>query len=135
MPIDTIVDSPPIPVMYVAGDKSKPIGEQAPQAIDELENAMPSLQGSKFFGLVVDGEYRACVRINADEQPQGVNYPKFTIPGGRYVHRRLVDWNHEVELIGQTVSDLMSRPDYDSTRHVIEHYRSHTEIVIRVPVV
>jgi hypothetical protein len=30
---------------------------------------------------------------------------------------------------------LISRPDHDPTRYVIEHYRSHTEVVIRVPVI
>ena len=111
-----------------------PIAEQAPRAVDELESSIPSLQGSKFFGVVVDGQYRACVRQAADNKTNFVDYPTFTIPGGRYVHRRLVDWDHKVELIGQAVDELISRTDYDSTRYVIEHYRSHTEIVIRVPV-
>jgi hypothetical protein len=134
MPVDTIVESAPIHVTYAAGDKSKPISEQAPQAVDELEATMPSLQGSKFFGVVVEGEYRACVRIEPNHELSTLNYPTFTIPGGRYVHRRLIDWDHEVELIGATVDELITRPDYYPGRYVIEHYRSHTEIVIRVPV-
>jgi hypothetical protein len=135
MPVDTIVSSAPIPVFYVAGDSAKPISEQAPQAVDELEALMPSLQGSKFFGVVVDGEYRACVRQTPENSAIFAERSEFVIPGGRYIHRRLIDWNHQVELIDQTVNELMARPDYDPTRYVMEHYRSHTEIVIRVPVV
>lgn len=135
MPVDTIVSSDSIPVFYVAGDKTKPIPEQAPSVVDELEAMMPSLQGAKFFGVVVDGEYRACVRQSPENSAIFADRSTFIIPGGRYVHRRLIDWNHQVKLIGQTVNELMSRPDYDPTRYVLEHYRSHTEIVIRVPVV
>jgi hypothetical protein len=135
MPTDTTIDTPSILVTCVAGDKSKPISEQAPAAVDELETAMPTLQGIKFFGVVVDGEYRACVRVNQNNELGTMGYPPFTIPGGRYVHRQLIDWDHDIESIGQTVDELLMRPDYDSTRYVIEHYRSHTEIVIRVPVV
>ena len=134
MPIDTIVNSPAIPVMYVAGDSSKPINEQAPLAVEQLESSMTSLRGKKFYGVVVDGEYRACVRVNSGEDPELRKYLSFTIPGGRYVHRRLVDWDHQVELIGRSVNQLIARPDYDSSRPVIEFYRSDTELVIRVPV-
>ncbi len=134
MPIDTIVDSPPVLVMYVAGDRSMPISEQAPIAVERLESSLTSLRGKKFYGVVVDGEYRACVRVSSDEEIDHRTYLSFTIPGGRYVHRRLVDWDHQVELIGQSVNELIARGDYDSSRPVIEFYRSRSELVIRVPV-
>ena len=82
MQIDTIVDSPPSPVMYVAGDRSRPIGEQAPAAVDELETSLSSLRARKFYGVVVDGEYRACVRVRSDEDINNLKYPSFTISGG-----------------------------------------------------
>lgn len=135
MPVDTIVDSPPIRVMYVAGDRSKPINEQAPLAVEQLESSLTSLRGKKFYGVVVDGEYRACVRVSSDEDINRRKYLSFTILGGRYVHRRLVDWDHQVELIGRSVNELIARPDYDLSRPVIEFYRSHTELVIRVPII
>ena len=97
---------------------------------------MPTLVGQKFFGVVVDGEYRACVRVDPNSSnKEFTQFTEFTIPGGRYVHRRLVDWDHDVGLLLQAVEELMARSDYDPTRYVIEHYRSHTEVVIRVPVV
>jgi len=87
MPIDTIVDSAPISVRYVPGESTKPIGEQAPRAVEKLEAAMPSLHGSKFFGVVVEGEYRACVRRDTENDSSLSKLAQFDIPGGRYVHR------------------------------------------------
>ena len=135
MPTDTIVESKEIQVAYVAGDSARSIAEQAPKAVDELELAIPTLVGNKFYGIVVEGEYRACVQIDGSSDNDSIeSLPKFTIPSGRYVHRRLVDWNHNVELLLKTVEELMARTDHDPSRFVIEHYRSHTEVVIRVPV-
>ncbi|MBT3994821.1 MAG: hypothetical protein HOF01_03390 [Chloroflexi bacterium] len=135
MPTDTIVESKEIQVTYVAGNSARSIAEQAPKAVDELELAIPTLVGNKFYGIVVEGEYRACVKIDEFSDSEFVDsLPKFEIPGGRYVHRRLVDWNHNVELLVETVEELTSRADHDPSRFVIEYYRSHTEVVIRVPV-
>ncbi len=135
MPIDTIVESDPISVRYIPRDRTKSIGEQAPQAVEELEAAMPSLQGSKFFGVVVEGEYRACVRQDTKNDSPLSKFAQFDISGGRYVHRRLVNWDHNIELLVQAVEELCTRSDFDPTRYVIEHYRSHTEVVIRVTVI
>lgn len=135
MPTDAIVDSENIQVAYIPGDSSRPIAEQAPKAVDELESIIPTLVGKKFFGVVVEGEYRACVQIDGTSDNEFVDsLAKFTIPSGRYVHRRLVDWDHNVELLQATVAELTARADHDPSRFVIEHYRSHTEVVIRVPV-
>lgn len=134
MPVDTVVDSSPIEVKYVAGDKNKPISDQAPVAMEQLESSFTSLRGERFYGVVVDGEYRACVGVRPDNENEALNLPSFTVPGGRYVHRKLADWDNDVGLIGRSVNELISRPDYDANRPVIEFYRSHTELVIRVPV-
>ena len=40
MPTDTIVESNEIQVAYVAGDRARPVAEQAPKAVDELELAL-----------------------------------------------------------------------------------------------
>ncbi len=134
-PRDTIVESPPVEVLYVAGDSTRPIAEQAPLAVERLESSLTSLRGKKFYGVVVDGEYRACVQVNSDADIAELDYPKYVVPGGRYVHRRLVDWDQQVELIGQSVAELCDRVDFDPSRPVIEFYRSHSELVIKVPVI
>ncbi|MBW1709055.1 MAG: hypothetical protein JRJ73_04120 [Deltaproteobacteria bacterium] len=65
MPRDTFVTIDDIPVMYVAGEKGRPIPEQAPEAFRELEAKLPSLKGRKFYGVEFAGEYRACAAILA----------------------------------------------------------------------
>ena len=134
MPSDTVVETPGIKVMYVAGDRHQPIPVQAPRALHLLEASLPCLRGRKIYGVVFDSEYRACATIHPDDDMSSLPHPTFTIPGGRYVHRRLPDWGHRTEMIGPIVEELSARPDYDSSRPVIEFYRSHNEPVIRVPV-
>jgi hypothetical protein len=45
-----------------------------------------------------------------------------------------LDWEKHPDAIGEAVDELCARSDYDPSRPVIEFYRSHTELVIRVPV-
>jgi hypothetical protein len=45
-----------------------------------------------------------------------------------------LDWEKHPDAIGEAVDELCARRDYDPSRPVIEFYRSHTELVIRVPV-
>ncbi len=134
MPTDTVVEAPSIRVMYVAGDRHESIPVQAPRELHQLETSLPSLRGRKFYGVVSDGEYKACATIRPDHDMSSLPHPTFTIPGGLYVHRRLPDWGHQTGVIGQIVEELFARPDHDSSRPVIEFYRSHRELVIRVPV-
>lgn len=130
----SIVESTEIAVVYVAGDANQPIPAQAPLAFSRLEQSLSSLHGRRFFGVALAGEYRACVAIGGQDDLESLPHPSYTIPGGRYIHRRLKNWGEKVELIGQTVEQLMSRSDYDPSRPVVEVYRSHTDLVVRVPV-
>lgn len=134
MPTDTIVESSSIEAMYVAGDGNEPNPVQAPKVFQELEASLPTLRGRKFYGLVFDGEYKACVELNAGHDASTLPFPTLTIPGGRYVHRRMPDWEKHPHAIGEAVDELCTRSDYDPSRPVIEFYRSHTTLVIRVPV-
>ena len=63
MPTDTIVTLQDTTVMYVAGEKGKPIAEQAPQVMKDLEARLTSLTGRKFYGVVLGNEIpRVCHR-------------------------------------------------------------------------
>ncbi len=134
MPAGTAIDVPAIPVTYVAGDRSQPIGVQAPEAFARLEGMIPSLRHRKFYGVVIDSEYRACVAIQdnsaGDEQPQA----QFTIPAGRYFAQRLTGFVSDPSMIGQAVDELISNLDHDPTRPVVEFYRGHDDLSIRIPV-
>ncbi len=134
MPPDTIVTVRDIAVMYVAGETGKPIAEQAPKAFKELEAKLSSLKGRKFYGVVLGDEYRACVAIDANDDPLSLPHPTWTLPGGRYVRRRIPNWEDNLHLIGVTCETLSGRSDFDPSRPCIEYYRSQTELLVMVPV-
>jgi hypothetical protein len=131
--IDTIVIIEPIPVMYVSGKKGAPVPEQAPEAFAQLEAGLSSLKGKKFYGAIIGDEYRACVGIDAHSE-QSLPYPKWTIPGGGYVRRKIPNWEVNLHLIGPIFEDLCQRPDVDFSRPFIEYYRSRKELFLMVPV-
>ena len=129
---DSIVEIEPVEVIFARGRKGAPIPEQAPAAFDALEAQLPTLKRKRFYGAVIDGEYRACVAI--DDDSQGLDLPRWVIPGGRYAMRKIPDWETVRDSIGLTVSELQSRPDLDRSRPVIEFYRSQAELRILAPV-
>jgi hypothetical protein len=134
MSIDTIVIVPDTTVMYVAGVVGKPIAEQAPNAFTELEAKLSSLTGRKFYGVVLGDEYRACVAIGPNDDSLSLPHPTWTLPGGRYVRRRVRNWEANLHLIGLTCQTLRQRSDFDPSRPIIEYYRSQKELFVLVPV-
>ena len=134
MPADTIVTMPDIPVMYVAGETGRPISEQAPKAFAALEAKLASLKGRRFYGVVVDDAYRACVALAAGEDVGSLPHPRWAIPGGRYARRRIADWEDNLHLIAPGFAALRARPDADPARPCIEFYRSRRELLLLAPV-
>ena len=131
---ESIVVIKDIPVMYVAGDRTKPISEQAPAAFDKLEAKLETLKGRHFYGVVLDGEYRACVAVGPDEGPGKLPYPTWVIPGGRFARRKLADWEQHRDLIGPTMMEMRTRGDFDPSRPCIEYYRSQRELLLMAPI-
>jgi hypothetical protein len=131
---DHILTIDPIPVMYVAGRKGAPFGQQAIEAFDQLEAKLPSLKGRKFYGAMSGGEYRACVALDQNLEASPLPYPTWTIPGGKYIRRRIRNWEKNLHLIGDTFEELSERPDFDSSRPCIEYYRSQKELLLMAPV-
>ena len=134
MPNDTVVSLPDIPVMFVAGERGRPIPEQAPGAFRKLEATLPSLKHRKFYGAAVGDEYRACVAVDPGEEPSSLPHPAWTIPGGKYVRRRIPDWERNLHRIGPAFAELRVRYEVDPSRPFIEHYRSQRELLLMVPV-
>jgi hypothetical protein len=132
MSTESIIELAPVPVLYVPGEKEQPVFEQAPAAFDRLEAQLSSLKGRRFYGTVVDGEYRACVAQEPGDE--GLAIARWTLPGGKYRRVRIADWEAHRDRIGPTVTDLRGRPDSDASRSVIEYYRSQRELQILGPV-
>lgn len=131
---DTIVTLPDTVVMFVAGEAGKPIAEQAPKAFKALEARLPSLRGRKFYGVVLGDEYRACVAVNPGDDPRLLPHSTWTLPGGKYVRRQILEWEQHLDLIGPTFQELLGRPDVDASRPCIEFYRSQKDLLVMVPV-
>ena len=106
------------------------------RAWSELEAAVGSLRGRKFFGTFdpVTEEYRACVRVDADLDELALE--QWTIPGGRYARRRLRGEPPAVyNEIEPAVQALAAHFVADKTRPVIEFYRRVDEIDVLLPII
>jgi hypothetical protein len=131
---DSVVTMPDVAVMYVDGLEEKPIGEQAPAAFAELEGKLPSLKRRKFYAVVLGGRYRACVAVEASDDGHALPHPTWMLPGGKFVRRRIADWEQHRDMIGPAFAALRSRADSDLSRPGIEFYRSQRELFVLVPV-
>lgn len=134
MTTDTIVTLQDTTVMYVAGETGKPIAEQAPKAFRELEAKLSSLKSRKFYGVVLGDEYRACVTIDPSDDALSLPHPTWMLPGGRYVRRKLPNWEDNLHLIHPTFETPCRRSDFDPSLPCIEYYRSQKELLVMVPV-
>jgi hypothetical protein len=134
--MDTVVDRPRIDVLRVRADMK---GKGPKAAFDTLESKLPTLKGRRFFGtfrMLDDGEeYYACVEKLPTEDPAALGLEAGTIPGGRYVRRRVWDWESVVaagkmkEISQEFARGYVLDPDRPS----IEFYRSMKELHILLP--
>jgi len=129
---ETVIELKPIPVLYVAGEQGRPYGEQAPKAFASLEAPLATLKGRHFYGVVQNGEYRACVAIAPGDETSIL--ARGTLPGGRYRRIRIADWKAHRDQIGAVAADLLARGDFDPHRPLIEFYRSQRELYMLAPV-
>jgi hypothetical protein len=103
----------------------------------ELEAAVGSLRGRKFFGAFepATGEYRACAQLRHDDDPDSLGLEIGTLPGGPYLRARLQGEPPEIyERIAPTFDELVARAPCDETRPSIEFYRSRDVIDLLLPV-
>jgi hypothetical protein len=122
-----LVTLDPVTVMFVVS----PSGPQgAGEAFDNLEARLPSLKGRKFYGTLLNGEYRACVALEAQDAPATMGLQTWTIPGGAYARRRLDRWSERLPEIGQIFGALAAEYPRDPARPNIEFYRSQKELLL-----
>jgi hypothetical protein len=99
-----------------------------------LEAKPASLKGRRFYGAVVDGEYRACVAIGPEDDLGDLPHPTWTIPGGKYVRRKLADGEHQRQEIAPSMMRMREGRDFDPSRPCVEDYRSQRELLLMVPI-
>ena len=108
-------------------------------AFDALEAKLPSIKGRRFYGsirLLKDGEeYFACVERHASEDPVRLGLELATIPGGRYVRRKVFNWMKVVEegRMKQISEEFARGHSLDDSRPSLEFYRSMSELHILLP--
>ena len=102
----------------------------------EVEAAV-GLRGRAYYGAFDnEGEYRVCVQLREQDDPQALGLEVGSLPGGRYARQRLTGEPPEVyDLIGPTFERLSERPDRDSSRPGIEFYRRRDVIDLLLPIV
>lgn len=122
-----IVTLDPVKVMFVVS----PDGPQgAGEAFDRLEARLSSLKGRKFYGTLLNGEYRACVALEVQDAPAAMGLETWTIPGGAYARRKLEGWPERLPEIGQIFGALAAEYPRDAARPNVEFYRSQKELLL-----
>ena len=108
-----------------------PSGPQgAGEAFDRLEARLPSLKGRKFYGTMLNGEYRACVALETQDAPAAIGLDTCIIPGGVYARRKLERWLERLPEIGRIFGELAAEYPRDPARPNIEFYRSQKELLL-----
>jgi hypothetical protein len=120
-------------VMYVESDSGL---AGASAAFGRLEARLPSLKGRKFYGTFQppSGPYRACVAIEPGDDASALGLPTWTIPGGAYRRRKLVNWTDRIPEIGDTFRQMSEQWERDPSRPSVEFYRSQKELLLFLPV-
>lgn len=77
--------------------------------------------------------YGACTPLRDGDDPEQLALA--TLPGGPYLRGRIVGEPPQLYAqIGPGMAELERHAEVDSTRPLVEYYRRHTEIELRVPV-
>ena len=128
-----VVERAETPVMFKrVADEASAIS----RGMQEVEQAV-GLRGRKYYGAFDNnGEYRVCVQLRDDDDPQALGLEVGSLPGGRYALQRLTGEPPKVyDLIEPTFQGLSERPDRDPSRPGIEFYRRRNIIDLLLPVV
>ena len=108
----------------------------AKEAFDTLESKLPSLKGRRFYGAYdpQTREYRACVVMVQGEDPLSLGLDSWTIPGGTYVTKKVINWSSKIMQLPQIFDEMASDRKVDPGRPSVEYYRSKSELVLYLPV-
>ena len=124
-----------IPVMCVVAEGGA-AGARA--AFDRIEAKLPSLRGRKFYGAYFPerNEYRACVTLEAGEDPARYGFERWVVPGGLYAREKMKDWMSRIPDIGKAFIAMADRERsrHDKIRPSLEFYRSQDELILLLPV-
>lgn len=128
--MDSFVEIRDLPVLRVRADFAH--GGPA-EAFRVLESRLPTLRGRHFYGWA-EADYFACVVKVPTDDPAVSPLETGTIPSGLYVRRKVPEWESQTSKFGAIHQEMAGSYDYDGSRPCLEHYRSHDEVLLMVPV-
>lgn len=129
----TVVELAAAPVMFKSCTDQQ---EAITRAWAELEEAVGSMRGRKFYGAFDPRtkEYRACTVIRDGDDPEALGLERGMLAGGRYARRRLTGEPPAVyRQILPAAKRLAARPDADRQAPSIEFYRRRDVIDLLQP--
>jgi DNA gyrase inhibitor GyrI len=121
-------ERPEVPVMFVRA-VGGPAGSAA--AFERLERPLPTLRGRKFFATCRGQDYRACVELRHDDDPEALGLEVGAIPGGLYAKQRLAGGP---EKIAAAFDAMATEHAQDASRPCVEFYRRHDEEILFLPI-
>lgn len=108
-------------------------------AFNQLESKLDTLKGRKFYGCLTGppetGTYRACVALISTDNPKVLGLDTWTIPEGKYLRTKIINWPGQEHLIGQTFKEMSQTTNIDTSRPYIEFYRSQKELILLLPTI
>ncbi|MGD8814710.1 MAG: hypothetical protein PVI78_09570 [Anaerolineales bacterium] len=119
-----------IPVMFVKAEGGTTGAERA---FHKLESGLASLRGRRFYGTYQAGEYRACVALLPNDDPETLGFETWVIPGGNYFREKLTNWSQRIPEIGKRFDAMAARISADFSRPSIEYYRTQSEVHLLLP--
>ena len=105
------------------------------EAVDGLDGAQAAIQRLGRGGSTASGAGGSsgpstanatgpCVIPRDVEEPAILGLETWTVPGGRYARRKMVDWESRAHTIGAEFEAMVEEHSWDETRPSIEFYRS-----------
>jgi hypothetical protein len=135
--MDSLVERRELVVLRLRADMR---GKGPAEAFERLERTLPTIRGRRFYGafrILPEGEeYFACVERIATDDAERMALEVATLPGGRYMRRRLFDWLKTIESgdLGKQYQEMVRSYPVDPSRPSLEFYRSQKEMQILLPV-
>jgi hypothetical protein len=132
----TTVEMPDLHLVVVRATR-----DQEPEikaAWKTLEARLPSLKGRKFYGVCRREEsewvyYAGLEPLDANEI-DSLGFLTLSVKGGTYARAKLADWHNHTDQIPAIFDELEKTFRTDPARPNLEHYRSHSELHLLVPV-
>lgn len=134
VPDTTPVERDEVAVMFIRTADDVALFGPAWARLEELVGT----RGRKFYGAFYprEKEYRVCVVLREDDDPQALGLETGTLPSGRYLRARLHGEPPALySRIGPTFSQMLTTTQPDESRPSLEFYRRRGEIDLLLPVV